>query len=141
LLERNNYGYNYGRCVVAAITAAFQFILILTVSNEPIPYLLSNVSILGGYILDIIVIIYEYPTLRKLIISELWIESIAVVLALSDVLYISVYCTGESLCQFAKYFSHLSVPIITLISLFYYLVLNLIITIKNRKDVDAFILK
>ena len=139
LSDENSYGYCFSRCIVAAITITFQFVLFFSAGDNPIPYLLSNFSIIGGYILDLAILVKKYITIAHLVVIELWIESLALVLALADVLYISVYNVKSGYGDYIECISYLIVPLYTLFSLFMYFLFNVIVTINCRKDLNAFI--
>lgn len=125
-------GFNILRCVVAAITMMFQFILILAVSEAPIPYLLSNISIIAGYMLDVYTLTYNYPTLKKPMVFSLAFEAVALVIAMGDILFIASY-------KIVGIMSGLIIPIVTLVALALYLIINIIIAISAGKNKEDFI--
>lgn len=132
--QENLFGYCLVRCIITGITIAFQFVLLLSVAEAPIPYLLSNISILGGYILDIYSFRKGHKSLKKIINISVIVESVALVIAFGDILYIALY--GHDKCIF---WSNVFVPIVTLAALFFYLVINIIITINANKDAQSFV--
>ena len=48
-----SFGYMLAKCTLTGITLAFQFILLVSLKDSIVPYLLSTSTILGGYIMDL----------------------------------------------------------------------------------------
>lgn len=132
--QENLFGYYLIRCIITGITIVFQLILILSVVEAPIPYLLSNISILGGYMLDIYTFRKEHISLQKVINIAIIVESFILIIAFGDILYIATYNPNKY-----AFWSYVFVPIITLGALLFYLTINIIITINANKDAQSFL--
>ncbi len=127
------------RTIVVLIATALQLVVLLIngVSN-PIPYLISNLSIVCGYILDSCSFKQNFPTLKTWISISLVTQIIAVVLAISDAFFIGSIGNNMKLEGCANVFACVIIPIITLLALGVHSLLCIIITLKLSKDSKGF---
>lgn len=127
-----SFGFNLSRTIIVGFTSIIQFALILKVSSAPIPYLLSNISIVSGFILDLISLKKIYTTLHRFILDILLFEAVSIVLGFGDIFIITNYQLDNN------FFTHILIPIFTLLGLGLYLLICIIILIKTDKDENCF---
>lgn len=127
-----SFGFNLSRAIIVGFTSIIQFALILNVSSAPIPYLLSNISIVSGFILDLISLMKINKTLHRFILDTVLFEAGSIVLGLGDIFIITNYQINNN------FFTHILIPILTLLGLDLYLLICIIILIKTEKDENCF---
>ena len=126
-----SFGYMLAKCFLIATTVAFQFILMLFMNDGVVPYLLSNASIIGGYLLDIYLLRYSHPKKKQNVIFVMIYNSIALVMSLSGILLSAI---GSA--EFEEVYRSLLytiIPGISLAALILYLWLNIDILIAVDK--------
>lgn len=121
----NSEGYCWMRVFVTSITVAFQLILLFSAKSLT-TYLLSNISILCGYSLDLYAFKYRKcdDFTQKLLSLSLCGVLISLVFAFSDILFLSEF-SGHLLNVVSEAISYTVVPLITIVAMFFYLAVSI----------------
>ena len=120
-----SFGYMLVKCVLSGITLAFQFIMLVSLEESIVPYLLSTSTILGGYIMDLFQMKYSHSKYIKAIGFSMVYSIIAFIASLSGILINDIFDNSRQLTD--------CLADITIAAIFIYLIVNIRIT-KGLND-------
>lgn len=130
-MMEQSFGFNLAKSIIVGITFFSQFVLLFTTQEAPTPYLIANLSIILGYILDILLLMGVYSTLKKFAVFTLCSNAIAIVIAFGDILAINTYTVSNF---YFELITKSIIPGLTLISLGLYFTLCMFIAVKIYKE-------
>ena len=133
----NNFGYLFVKCITIMVTVLFQLILLFQIENNIIAYILSNISIISGYIIDMYSMKSYYYPKRRFINFCLIYSALSLALALSDIMFIVNYDQVLSKTTEPTIYKivYSEIPIFSFVTMFFYLCLNISKLIDTEKEI------
>ena len=108
------------KCILTSITLSFQFILLVSLEESIVPYLLSTSTILGGYIMDLFQMKYSHSKYNNSIGFSIVYSIIAFIASLSGILINDIFNNSRQLT--------VCLGEITIAAIIVYLIVNILIT-------------
>ena len=131
-----SFGYMLIKCMTILVTVLFQFVLLFQIDDTIIVYILSNISVISGYIIDMYSMKYNYREKRRFINFCMLNCAISCSLALSDIMFIVNYEQELKYLvgSFIHSFVYKDVPVYTFVSLIFYFILNILVLIDKERE-------